>query len=168
MSASLTKLERGQSFVCFTLLTQSKMWTLQTVWSGDRAKVRLRFRRNCCICTRRCLQDNREPTGWLHRLPARWAEDVKPYLLTVLMSTWLHAHQSKLTHDSSTQITCIQIQCTWLSVCVCQQTDLQLRLTSVDVVSGLVEFLQLALEEREQQRDEATGRGGGGGERNVI
>lgn len=33
-------------------------------------------------------------------------------------------------------------------------TDLQLRLTSVDVVSGLVEFLQLPLEESERQRDE--------------
>lgn len=42
--------------------------------------------------------------------------------------------------------------------CVCEQTDLKLRLASVDIICGLVEFLQLTLDEREQQRDEAHGR----------
>lgn len=45
-------------------------------------------------------------------------------------------------------------------------TDLQLRLTSVDVVGGLVELLQLPLEDREQQRDDVIERHGG--ERNVL
>lgn len=103
-------------------------------------------------------------SGRFHGLTARWREDepsadsgVPPRGYIICQSQG--ERLTRCSGISGIQITCIKIQCTWIRVCVCvcacwcvcQQTDLQLRLASVDVVSGLVELLQLPLEERERE-----------------
>lgn len=132
MSVVLTKHFNVHS----NMLTQSEVWTLRTVWPGDRAKVQLQFsEKNCCMCTQWYLQ---------HKVI--WQVEFTGCQLTCSISL-------NLTHCTSAQKTCKHIHCPW-STYVCQQTDLKLCLTSVDVVGGLVEFLQLPLKDREHQRDE--------------